>query len=196
MNGYQIIQVAQGSKGGYHLSFYLSCVMWSDLNSYNWPFILITYPDFGFGGQWSSCRKCFWQNQLLTVTLWPHSFSYPVQVMILMGSYWVFNLASTSVDGCCLYIIINNGMSWWSWGVRLAPWWGRSATKFLKVVDAHACNNIIPRNSMQVPGVLGIFLWGRVLPPWTPAHIKWQNWLPLARQMSVKLWNGYLWHIC
>ena len=68
--------------------------------------------DFGLGGQWSDWRNCFWQKQLLTMTSWPCSFSFHAQVMILTGSYRVFHLASTSIDGCCLYIIIHNGIFW------------------------------------------------------------------------------------
>ena len=94
--------------------------------------------NFDFGGQWSGCRNCFWQDQLLTMTLCPCSLLLNVQDMILVGSYRFLNCTSTSVDGCCLYIIIHNGMSWWDWGVGLVPWCGRSESESFKAKDAYA----------------------------------------------------------
>ena len=66
-----------------------------------------------FGGvQWSGCRNCSRLNLLLLLTLHPCRFPFYMQVMILMRSYYrLSSLAVTSVDGCCLYIIIQNSIS-------------------------------------------------------------------------------------
>ena len=140
---YKIILSAQGSKRGYHLSFYQSqnrCHVSGQILSLSQLFILIAFPRFWFYGQWSSWGNCFWVNGLLTMTLWPHSLPFHVQVMILMDSYGFFNQASTSVVGCYLYIIIHNSMSWWDWGIGLAPLCGRSAPKSLKAIDSYTYN--------------------------------------------------------
>ena len=67
--------------------------------------------DFGVV-QWSWCRNCSGQNLLLLSTLHPCRFSFNMQVMILMRSYYgLSSPAVASVDGCCLYIIIHNSIS-------------------------------------------------------------------------------------
>ena len=72
--------------------------------------------DFGISIQWSGCRKCFWLCLLLLLTLCLCKFLFHTQFMILMWSYYrVSSLAIASVDGCCLYIIIHNSMSYRSW---------------------------------------------------------------------------------
>ena len=64
------------------------------------------------------------------MTLWPFILSFNEQVMIPAGSHGLFSLASTSVDGCYLYIIIHYGMSQRDWGIRLAPMVGRPGPEF------------------------------------------------------------------
>ena len=51
------------------------------------------------------------------------------------GYYGFFNLASASVDGCYLYIIIHYGRSQRNWGIRLAPRGGRPNPEFFKTID-------------------------------------------------------------
>ena len=68
--------------------------------------------NFGMCIQWSRCRNCYWLCLLLLSTLHLCRFAFHMQVMILMRSYCRLScLAITSsVDGCCLYIIIPNSM--------------------------------------------------------------------------------------
>ena len=70
-----------------------------------------------FGGiQWSWCWNCFWLYLLLMLTLCPCRFPFHTQDIILARSYYrLSNLAVTSVDGCCLYIIIHNSISHRTW---------------------------------------------------------------------------------
>ena len=71
--------------------------------------------DFGVI-QWSWWNNCSGQNLLILLTLHLCRFSFNMQVMILMGSYYrLSSLAVTSVDGCCLYIIIHNGILHRTW---------------------------------------------------------------------------------
>ena len=98
---------------------FLAVMHWSEPKSYNKSNELLHSQDFGFRGQRSSYRNSFCQSRLLTMTLQPFSFPFNVQIMILAGSYGFFNLASTSVDGCYLYIIIHYGMSQRDWVIRL-----------------------------------------------------------------------------
>ena len=66
--------------------------------------------------QWSGCRNCFWLCLLLLLTLHWCRFPFHMQDMILTRSYCrVSSLAITSVDGCCLYIIIHNSISCRTW---------------------------------------------------------------------------------
>ena len=52
---------------------------------------------------------------------------FHTQVMILMRSYnRLSSLSITSLDGCCLYIIIHNSLLQRTWLKRLAHWDGRS----------------------------------------------------------------------
>ena len=105
------------TKRGYHLSFlpiqnrcHASGQILSLVISHSF---LLYCLDFGFSGQWSGWRNCFWQSWLLTMALQPHSLPFHTQVMILVGSYRFFNCTSTSVDGCYLYNIIHNSTSQW-----------------------------------------------------------------------------------
>ena len=51
--------------------------------------------------------------------------------------FWFFNLASMSVDGCYLYIIIHHGMSQRDCRIRLVPRGGRPDPESFKVVDTY-----------------------------------------------------------
>ena len=84
------------------------------------------------------------------MTLWPFQPSAQCAAMIPEGSYWFFNLASTSVDGCQLYIIIYYGMLQRDWGIRLMSKGGRPDGEFFKATDA---NTYIENhtNSLYVP---------------------------------------------
>ena len=83
--------------------------------------------DFG-GVQWSRCRSCSRLNLLLMLTLHPCRFLFYMQVMILARSYYrLSSLAITSVDWCCLYIIIHNSISHRTWLWRLVHQSGRLA---------------------------------------------------------------------
>ena len=103
-------------------------------------------------GQWSGYRNLFWQCRLLTVTVWPCSLSFKVQVMILVGSSVFFNHTSASLDGCCLYIIIHYGILWWDWWRGLVLRGGRPETESYKVIDTYSCSKIIPIVPTYVPG--------------------------------------------
>ena len=81
-------------------------------------------------------------KQVATVTLWPCSLLFNVQVMILVGSSGFFTCASTSVDGCYLYIIIHYGMSQRDWGIRLVPRGGRPGPESLKAIDTYTYHTI------------------------------------------------------
>ena len=88
---------------------------------------LLCFLDFG-GIQWSGCRNCFRLYLLLLFTLHPCRFLFHMQDMILMRSYYrLSSLAVTSVDGCCLYIIIHNSISHRTWLQRLVCFSGRLA---------------------------------------------------------------------
>ena len=80
----------------------------------------------------------FWQDWLLTVTLWSCSLSFNALDMVLIGFYRFLNHASASLDGCCLYVIIQNGMLQWDWRVGSVPWYGRAGPEFFKAEDAYA----------------------------------------------------------
>ena len=90
---------------------------------------LLCSQDFGFRGQTSRYSNSFCQSRFLTATHWPFSLPFNVQAMIPVRSYGFFNLASTSADGCYLYIIIHYGMSWRDWRTRLVPVGGRPDPK-------------------------------------------------------------------
>ena len=89
----------------------------------------LCFLDFcGFCIQWSRFRNFFWRCLLLLLTLHPCRFSFHMQIMILMRSHnRLSSLAIASVDGCCLYIIIHNSMSWRIWSKRLVCYDGMSA---------------------------------------------------------------------
>ena len=82
-------------------------------------------------------------------------------------------------------------------GIGLAPWWGRSAPKFLKAVDSHACNKYHTKKSHVGPWVCEEFSYeeGSFL-LWTPIHLKCQNVLTLVNEVSVELCDVDVWHIC
>ena len=117
---YEIIMTDEGSKGGYHLSFYQSknrCHVSGQILSLTTSHLFLLHSqDCGFSGQWSGWRNYFWQSWLLTMTFQSQNNLFHMQVMIQMRSYKFFNCAFTSVDGCYLYIIIQNSMSQWDWG--------------------------------------------------------------------------------
>ena len=72
---------------------------------------LLCSLDFS-GIQLSRCRTCSRLNLLLLSTLHLCRFPFYMQVMILTRSYYkLSSLAITSVDGCCLHIIIHNSIS-------------------------------------------------------------------------------------
>ena len=112
---------------------------WSEPKSYNKPFELMHSWDLGFRGQWSGYRNSFCQSRLLTVTLWPCSLMFNVQVMILAGSSGFFNSAYMSVDRCCLYIIIHYGTSQ-RLGNKVSTYGGRTDPDFFKEIDTYAYN--------------------------------------------------------
>ena len=130
---------------GQHLSFYQSesrCHASGQILSLAKIYLILLHSlDFCFGGQWLGCRNCFWQDWLLTMTLQPCCLSFNVQDIMLMRSYRFLNHAATSADGCCLYIIIHNSMSWWDWGVGLVPQCGRSEPESFKSTDTYACSS-------------------------------------------------------
>ena len=73
-----------------------------------------------FPGFWKWMPKIHMQELLMTVsaallTLPPCRYSLHMQAMILMRSCGLFDPAITSVDGCCLYIIIHNGILCGTW---------------------------------------------------------------------------------
>ena len=62
--------------------------------------------------QRSRCRNCFWLCLKLLLTLHWYRFSFHMHDMILARSYYrLFSHAVASVDGWCLYIIINHSIS-------------------------------------------------------------------------------------
>ena len=60
-----------------------------------------------------------------------------MQVMIPAEYYGFFNLASVSVDGCYLYIIIHYGMSQKDWGIRSVPIGGRPDPESFEAIDTY-----------------------------------------------------------
>ena len=70
-----------------------------------------------FGGiQLSGCRNCFWTVSMLLSTLHPCRFPSIHRTWFLTRSYYrLSSFAVTSVDGCCLYIIIHNSISCRTW---------------------------------------------------------------------------------
>ena len=66
--------------------------------------------------QWSRCRNCFCLCLLLLLTFHLCRLQFHMQVMILVRSYYrLSSLAITSVDGCCLNIIIHNSRLHRTW---------------------------------------------------------------------------------
>ena len=100
LNGYEIIQGAQRSKGGIICPFInpTSC-KWSDPKSYNQPCVLITFPGFWIWWPMTQLQELLLTNLIAYSDSYYHSFSFHVQAMILTGSSWVFHLTSASVDG-------------------------------------------------------------------------------------------------
>ena len=88
----------------YCFSIKIAVKHWSEPRSYNEPFELLHSWDLGFWGQWSGYKNSFCQSRLLIITLLPCSLPFNAQVMILVGSSGFFNNASTSADGCYLYM--------------------------------------------------------------------------------------------
>ena len=75
--------------------------------------------DLGFCIQWCRFRNCFQWYFFLLSTHCLYRFLFHKQVMILVRSYnRLSSLAIASVDGCCLYIIIHNSLSWRTWWKR------------------------------------------------------------------------------
>ena len=70
------------------------------------------------------------------MTLQPFGLLFNAQVIIPVGYYWFLNLASASVDGCYLYIIIQYGMSQRDWAIRPVPRVGRPYLES-KAVDTY-----------------------------------------------------------
>ena len=126
----EIILSSVGSKGLYVLYRAESrCLASGQILSLATSHLTLHHSlDFGFGGKSSGCRNCFWQDWLAC------SLLFNVQDMILLGSCRFLNRASTSLDGCCLYIIIHNGMSLWDQGVWQV--W----TRIFKAVDTYVCS--------------------------------------------------------
>ena len=124
-------------------------ILWSEPKSYNRPFVLLHSWDFGFRGQWSSYKNSFCQSRLLTVTPWPCSLLFNAQVIILAGSSGFINLASTSVDGCYLYLIIHYGMSQRDWEIRSVARGGRPDPESSKAIDTYTYSKN-PTNSPYV----------------------------------------------
>ena len=129
----------------------LASCKWSDSKFYNWPCVLFVFP--GFWSWWPMIwlkELLFDKNdslQRLCGLIASHSMCRPW--------FWpaMIHLASASVDGCCIYIIIHNGMSQWSLVIGSAPWSGRSAPKFLRAIDVHACNKYHTKKSNVGPWV-------------------------------------------
>ena len=136
----EIILSAVGSKGQSSVLFFQSESRWhasgQTLSLTMSHLVLLQSLDFGASSQWSSCRNCFQQDWLLTMTLWPCSLLFVAQDIILVGSHRFLNHASTFADGCCLYII-HNGMSQWDSGVGSMPQCGRSEPESFKAIDAY-----------------------------------------------------------
>ena len=105
---------AVGSKG-YCLSIVflnpkIAVMHWLDPKSHKEPFMV--FPTYWLlGPNDLVIGPPFDKKKLLTMTLQPCSLLFNVQDMIIVGSSGFFNHASTSVDGCYLYIIIHYGMS-------------------------------------------------------------------------------------
>ena len=57
--------------------------------------------------------------------------------MTLLGSSGFFNLASASVDGCYLYIIIHYGMLQRDWRIRSMPRGGMPDAESFKAIDTY-----------------------------------------------------------
>ena len=120
----------------------IAAMHWSEPKSYNKPFVLLQYQNFDFRAQWSGYQNSFCQSRLLTATHQPCSLSLNVQVMILAGSSWFFNHASTSVDGCYLYIIIHYGMSQGDWRIRSVSRGGRPDGESFNAIDTYTYSKI------------------------------------------------------
>ena len=74
----------------------------------------------------------------------PFSLLLNAQVMIPPGSYWFIDLASASIGWCCLYIIIQYGMSGRDWVMWSVPRGGRTDPEFFKAIDTYTYIKIIP----------------------------------------------------
>ena len=137
----KLIIYSSGQSGmgwkGYCLNQKIAAMHWSNPKSYNKRVCLWHSLDFGFRGQWSIYRNSFWQSRLLTMTIWPCSFSFNVQVMILMGSSEFFNCASASEDRCYFYIIIHYGMSGREWGIKSVLRGDRPDPESFKAIDTY-----------------------------------------------------------
>ena len=113
----------------------IAIMHWFALKSYNRPFELLHSWDFGCRGQWLGYRTPFAKGGCLQ---WLCGISSLIQCAG-NGScrvYGVFSLASASVDGCYLYIIIHYGRSQRDWGIRLVPRAGRPDPEF-KAIDTY-----------------------------------------------------------
>ena len=112
--------------------------------------------DFGFRGR-SGYRNSFCQSRLFTVTLQPCRLSLKCKVMFLAWSSVFFNHASTSVNGCYLYIIIiHYGMWKRDWGIRLVPRGGRPDSESFKAIDTYTYSKNHTNSPYILPGCVKI----------------------------------------
>ena len=90
------------------------------------------------------------------MTIQPFKLLFNTQVMILVGSSGFFNLASASVDGCYLDIIIHYDILQRDWGIRSAPRDGRPDPESFKAIVTYTYRKIILIVPMHVPGCVRI----------------------------------------
>ena len=77
--------------------------------AYHIPWILVVFND---PDAWTAFKLCLF----LLWTLFPCRFLFHIQDMILTRSYYILStLATASVDGCCLYIMIHSSVSYRTW---------------------------------------------------------------------------------
>ena len=137
----------------------------SDPKSYHQSCILITFPEFWF----------WWPMIQLQELLLTKPITYSDSPALL------FLITCTGNDSCWGLLGFPPCCCFWRWVLPLhhhPPWhiavklgygvgtmWDRPAPKFLKAVNAQACNEYLTKKSHAGPCMLGIFLRGRVLPP-------------------------------
>ena len=131
------------SKGFYGFSLNsiliekIAAMHWSEPKSYRKPFDLLHSSDFRSRGHWSGYRNSLCQSRFLTETHQPFSLLLNVHFIFPVRSYWFFNLASVSIDGGCLYIIIYYGMPQREWGIRSVCRGGRPDPESFKATDTY-----------------------------------------------------------